>query len=159
MTTAEIFIHLLWRGDLCHFYFLLYDLLLLKFLYMQVLIVERSVEVITRLEEILSEPGREWIIRKASSYEEATTVIRENIPDVILLDISLPANGSFSLMEDIKKAGFQTTTIILSIHDDQFLNTQSKALGAEFYFDKYRDFDKIPETLSLIASKRIYTVQ
>ncbi len=122
---------------------------------MQVLIVERSIEIITRLEEILSESGRGWVIRKASSYEEATTIIRKNIPDVILLDISLPVNGAFSLMEDIKKAAFQTTIIVLSIHDDQFLINQCKALGAEFYFDKYCDFERIPETLSLIASERI----
>ena len=126
---------------------------------MQILIVERSVEVITRLEEMLSEAGRGWIIRKASSYEEASAFIRNNIPDVILLDISLPANGSFSLMEDIKKAGSQTTTIILSIHDDQFLINQSKVLGAEFYFDKYRDFERIPETLSLIEAERIVNIQ
>lgn len=126
---------------------------------MQVLIVERSIEIITRLEEIISETGRGWIICKASSYEEATTIIGNNAPDVILLDISLPDNGSFSLMEDIKEAGFQTTTIILSIHDDQFLINQSKVLGAEFYFDKYCDFERIPEMLSLIASKRIVNFQ
>lgn len=132
---------------------------MLKFSYMQVLIVERSVEVITRLEEILSEAGRGWIIRKASSYEEATFIIRKNIPDAILLDISLPGNGSFLLMEDIKKAGLPTTTIILSIHHDQFLINQFKALGAEFYFDKYSDFERIPETLSLIASEKIVNVR
>jgi len=126
---------------------------------MHVLIVERSVEVITRLEEILSEAGRGWIVHKASSYEEATAMIRKNVPNVILLDISLPANGSFLLLEDINEAGFQTISIILSIHDDQFLINQSKALGAEFYFDKYSDFERIPETLSLIASERIFNIQ
>ena len=110
---------------------------------MQILIVDRSIRVIDRLEEIVSEAENITAIHRAVCYEEAKKLFIENKHDAVLLDIDLPGNESLKLLKEIKKTGGETCVIILSIHMDNYTQEKYKSLGADFFFDKYYDFEKI----------------
>jgi DNA-binding NarL/FixJ family response regulator len=110
---------------------------------MQVLIVDNSIQIIERLEEILFEAGNIAAIHKASSYEEAKKLFKENKYDAVLLDNDLPGNESLKLLKEIKKTGEKTCIIILFTHMDNYIQEQCKYLGVDFFLDKYCDFEKI----------------
>ena len=121
---------------------------------MQVLIVDSSIEVIERLEEILGEADNITAIHSAVSYEEAARFLKENKTDVMLLDCSLPENGSLKLLTEIKIPGSNTCVIILSIlEDNNYKEELCKSLGADYFLDKYLEFEKIPGILNAIAGK------
>jgi len=120
---------------------------------MRILIIDSSTEIANRLEEILSESASEKSIYKAATYKDAVSFYKEYYPDVVLLDLSLHGNESFELLKSIKKSGKESFVIILSIHVDTRTREQCKRMGADLFFDKYNDFEKIPGTINEISKK------
>src|SRR5258706_732511 len=118
---------------------------------MLILIVDSSIQIIERLEELISESGNIITIHKAVSYEEARKLFKENKHDAVLLDIDLPGNKSLKLVREIKKTAGETCVIILSIYMDNYIQDHWKSLGADFFFDKYYDFEKISGLLSSLS--------
>jgi DNA-binding NarL/FixJ family response regulator len=116
---------------------------------MQILIVDRSIRIIERLEEIISEADNITAIHRAISYEEAKKMFKENKYDAVLLDIDLPKNDSLELLREIKKNRKETRVIILFTHIDNYIREQCKFPGADFFLDKYYDFEKISGLLAV----------
>ena len=116
---------------------------------MLILIVDSSIQILKRLEEIISETGNLTSIHKAVSYEEATVLIKKNRYDAVLLDIDLPGNKSLKLVREIKKAAGETRIIMQYTYLDNYLQQQYKSLGVDFFFDKYYEFEKICGLLGL----------
>lgn len=110
---------------------------------MKILIVDSSIQIIERLEEILSEAENITVIYRATSYEEAKKLFKENKHDVVLLDIKLPGNKALKLLKEIKKNRGKTCVIILFTEINNYILELFQFLGAEFFFDKYYDFEKI----------------
>src|SRR5882757_9368927 len=115
---------------------------------MLILIVDSSIEIIERLEELLSEAENITTIHKAASSEETKKLFEKNKYDMVLLDIDLPGNGSLKILKEIKKTGRETRVIILFTYIDKYIREQCKYLGADFFFDKYYDFEKIYDLLT-----------
>src|ERR1700752_2857730 len=114
-----------------------------QYIKMLVLIIDSSAGIIERLEEIISEAKKITSIHRAVSYEDAKILYKKNKYDVVLLDINLPRNKSLKLLKEIKKTGGKTFAIIMFTHMDNYILEQYKSLGADFFFDKYYDFENI----------------
>lgn len=119
---------------------------------MLVLIVDTSSQVMERLEEIISEAENVCAIYKAVSYEEAIKLFKKNKPDAVLLDSGLPGNKSVDLLREFKKINAAAVVIVLSIRMDDHTQEQCISLGADFFFDKYNEFEKIPGVINSIAT-------
>jgi len=115
---------------------------------MKILIIDNSVEMIERLEEIISEAPVSAIIYGALSYEAALKSFKENMPEVVLLDISLSGNRAITILKEIKEIEPATTIIVLSINTDDKLKEQCRILSADFFLDKYYEFEKIPAIIN-----------
>lgn len=121
--------------------------LYLKLKSMVVLIFDRSILISERLISLISEKMEGIIFYKADSYEEAIGLLDEFMPQVVLLDLNFPGNGTIPLLNKIRKANEKTVVIVLfSIADDHKLNLY-KEHGADFLFDKYHEFEKIPPVI------------
>ena len=90
-------------------------------------------------------------IHSAVVYEEAKKLCKQNRYDAVLLDIDLPGNESFKLVKEIRKTGKQSYIIILFTHMDNYVREQCQLLGADYFFDKYYDFEKIGELLRQLS--------
>jgi DNA-binding NarL/FixJ family response regulator len=121
---------------------------------MLVLIVDCSVQVINRLEEVLSEAKHIRAIHKAVSYEKAISFFKKSKPDIVLLDPDLPANKSVDLVSEIKKLNNVTAIIVLSIRTDDGTHEKFISLGADLFLDKYNDFEKLPEIVDAIGTSK-----
>ena len=121
---------------------------------MKILIIDNSVEMIERLEEIISEASVSAIIYGALSYEAALKSFKENMPEVVLLDISLSGNRAITILKEIKEIEPATTIIVLSINTDDKLKEQCRILSADFFLDKYYEFEKIPSIINDIPVKK-----
>ena len=121
---------------------------------MEVLIIDSSTQILERLEEIVSDSASAAGIHTATSYSEAAKLFNELKPDVVLLDLGLPASRSFDLIWEMKKLVPSAIVIVLSIHTDTNTQKQCHELGADLFFDKYNDFEKIPAILTTIADDK-----
>jgi len=123
----------------------------LKIIMMQVLIVDSSSEIVERLEEILTEANITTAIYNSFSYENAIRLFYEHEPDVVILCANLRKNESMKLLSEIKSVIYKTVVIILSINMDEYINEQCRLMGADYFLDKYRDFEKIPGIINVIT--------
>ena len=121
---------------------------------MTVLIVDSSTAIIERLASLISETGNVKTILKAETGKAVTELLKVSKPDVVLLDIGLPGNKSFDLIWEIKKSNAATAVIVLSIHTNVHMEEQCNSLGADYFFDKYHEFEKIPGVINSIAANK-----
>jgi DNA-binding NarL/FixJ family response regulator len=121
---------------------------------MRVLIVDYSIRIVERLEEMLSAMENITCIYTAVSYETASNLNQRIKPDIILLDICLPANNSFKILREAKAPGSTTHVIIMAVEKGNYVNEQCNLLGADFFFDKYSEFQKIPAAVRSIMNAR-----
>jgi len=121
---------------------------------MTVLVVDSSVQIIERLQLILWETGNIKTAYGAVSFKDAAKFLRENKTDVVLLDGGLPGNMSIDLLSAIKASTQKTQVIILDNRVDQPNQEKYKFHGADFFFDKYNEFEKIPGIIDTILSKK-----
>lgn len=121
---------------------------------MKILIIDNSLEMIGRLEEIISEVPVSPIIFGALSYDAALKSFKENMPEVVLLDISLSGNRAIKILKEIKEIEPGTVIIVLSINTDDKIKEQCRLLSADFFLDKYYEFEKIPSIINDIRLKK-----
>lgn len=120
---------------------------------MLILIIDSSIQIIERLEEIISEDENGTTIHRAVSAKEVKKLFGKNMYDLVLLDMDLPGNESLKLLKEIKKTDGKICVIILFAHIDNYIQEQCKSLGVDFFFDKYYDFDKITGLLRSLSFK------
>lgn len=122
---------------------------------MRILIIDSSIHVMQRLEEMILAVNVASFICISDSYETGLQIFIQNKPDVVLLGISLPENRCIKLLEEIKKDFLTVPVIILSISTNAELHYQCLQLGADYFLDKYYEFEKIPAVIMEIAGNRI----
>lgn len=121
---------------------------------MQILIVDSYREIINRLKDLVQETAGVKNILDASNYKDAVQLFRDKKPGVVILDINLPDNQSIDILKEIKNSALGTHVIVLSIHVNEQLQNQCELQGADYFFDKYHDFEKIPRVIEYIVSSR-----
>ena len=121
---------------------------------MKVLIVDTSVQILQRLEEMLSEMKSVGNIYKAVNYEEAVELCKENKISVVLLDSGLRDNGTINVLKYLKETGSVAAIIFLSTCYDDFILRECKSYNVDFIFDKYQEFYKITGIINSIAAKQ-----
>jgi DNA-binding NarL/FixJ family response regulator len=94
------------------------------------------------------------MIDRAFSYEAAQQLFNQNKPDVVVLDINLPGYTSYELLKEIKEKAPQTVVIVMSMRLDEYILQQCRNLGADFFFDKYHEFENVPVIISGMAQNK-----
>ncbi len=121
---------------------------------MDILIVDSSIHIIERLEEVLAETTCIVEVFTAISFMEAKQLYEEHKPAIVLLDIDMPLNESLTLLFRIKKRKTRTAVIILFNQLSDFLEDQCRMAGADYFLDKYHDYSRIPSIINEIAAKK-----
>jgi DNA-binding NarL/FixJ family response regulator len=116
-----------------------------------VLVVDSSVFIIERWQNILSETENIKTVYGAVAYRDASVLFKEIKPNVVLLDGTLPGSMSIDLLREFKAPNETATVIILANSIDRNIEEKCKSLGADFFFDKYHDFEKIPAFITANA--------
>jgi DNA-binding NarL/FixJ family response regulator len=113
-----------------------------------VLVVEDSLLIIERILRILNEADNIKMVIHAANYAESQKMINEIEADIILLDLNLPDKSGIELLKEIKTSHPQIKVIVLTNHANDNYREICTYMGADHFFDKSSDFDKIPGTIS-----------
>ena len=116
------------------------------------MIVKTATLMIRRLGELVSEYGEIEKIEVSISYLDASKKIKSNPPDIVLLDLGLPAKDSIKLLRMIKRDNPEIFVIAVSGSADERIKRQCEQAGADCFFDKYNEFEKIPDVIRQITS-------
>ena len=108
------------------------------------LIVDDNMRFIERMIGLLDENTNIGYINVANDYNEATRIIDEERPDVVLLDINLPGKSGIEILKQIRNSGKNSHVIMVTNHADEYYRDQCKEIGADHFLDKSNDFSKVP---------------
>jgi DNA-binding NarL/FixJ family response regulator len=113
---------------------------------MKVLIVDDSAIVGERLASILSEFEEVVLLDQVKDGLEALERIRTLKPDVVILDIGLPGRNGMEILEEVKREKLAPIVMILTNYPYPQYQQRCVEAGADFFFDKSIEFDRVPQT-------------
>lgn len=110
---------------------------------MKVVIVDDSPIVRARLITMLDDLENVQIVGQAKSGEEAIEVVTRINPDALILDIRMPGLNGVEVLERLKKSHPNLLIIMITNYPYQQYRERCLAAGADHFFDKSSEFDKI----------------
>ena len=117
---------------------------------MKLLIVDDSTVIRERLRTMINDIGNIEIAGEARNYKEAMEAISTTAPDIVILDINMPGKNGLDILLDIKLMVHPFIVIMMSNYSDFYYRNLCEKMGADYFFDKTTEFEKIPEVLSAL---------
>jgi DNA-binding NarL/FixJ family response regulator len=123
---------------------------------LRVFLVEDSRIIRERLTEALSVPGRIEVAGFADTEGGAVAALRETEWDALVLDLQLRQGSGFGVLRVLHDQGrpARAKVIILTSYAFALYRAKSEQLGADHFFDKSRDYDRVREVLEGMAVER-----
>jgi DNA-binding NarL/FixJ family response regulator len=113
----------------------------------KIFLVDDSEVVIERLKTILSEIEEVKVIGQANNPFDAINGIRELHPDAVILDLQMPGGSGIGVLLSIKQHHSAPTVLVLTNYPYPQYRKKCLEAGADFFFDKSTEFERIPEVL------------
>jgi DNA-binding NarL/FixJ family response regulator len=125
----------------------------------KVLIADDHSLVRAGLRRIIEESNTIIVTAEAEDGRQALTKLKESLPDVAVIDISMPGMDGFELIEHIKEYAPGLPIIVLTMHEeDQYVFRAIKA-GAKGYVTKRSAPEQITEAIKKVYQGGRYLTQ
>lgn len=122
----------------------------------KVLLVDDHELVRTGIRRLLSDvPGID-VYAEATSGEEAISAVRQDRPDVVLMDISMPGMGGLEATRRLTQSDPELKVIILTVHTDDPFPGQLLKAGAMGYLSKGGSIDEMIESIKTVHQGKRY---
>jgi DNA-binding NarL/FixJ family response regulator len=122
---------------------------------MKVFIADDSSEIRKRIIAMLSDLENIEMIGEAENVQDAINSIHEFNPDVVILDIRMPGGSGIDVLKKIEKRNESPVVIILTNYPHAQYRKKCIDAGADFFFDKSEEFERIVEVVSGISEGSI----
>lgn len=112
-----------------------------------VLVVDDTIQILDRVSGFLGEMNSVKSISRATNFSEAIVLLNEQQFHIALLDIHLPDRNGIELLGFIKKRYPEIIVLMLSNQTGRHYRKLCNELGAKYFIDKSKEFEKIPEII------------
>ena len=120
---------------------------------LKIFIADDSSIIREHITTLLSAISNVKIIGQAEDVPEAIRLIQEQKPNVAILDIQMPGGSGIDVLANVKKLESPPVVIMFTNHAyPQYEKTCTKE-GADFFFDKSKDFLKIREVINQLLGQ------
>jgi two-component system KDP operon response regulator KdpE len=99
----------------------------------RIVAVEDDPHVLDLIRTTLESAG--FVVSGATTGIEGTRRIRDELPDLVLLDVNLPDISGFEVLEDVRRS-LGIPCIMLTVQDDEDARVRGLELGADDYIGK-----------------------
>lgn len=120
----------------------------------RVLVVDDSSVVRARLVAMIREVRGVVVVDEARDAREALEVSRANPPDLVVLDIHMPGASGTAILPLLK--ALPTAPLVAVLTNDPHEAHRRECLlgGADFFFDKAKEFERVLEVIAEPESAR-----
>ena len=121
---------------------------------LRVVIVEDSAIIRARLAETLAEIPNVRIVGEAETESDALSLLSAGEWDAAILDLQLKQGTGLGVLKKLRQGGRPARTKVIVFTGYAFPQYRDRSLsfGADFFFDKSREFHRVREVLSDLAS-------
>lgn len=121
-----------------------------------ILIVEDHPVFRDGLIQLISRESDLYVSGEAESAPDALKLIALNIPDLILVDLTLKNSSGIELIKEIKKLYGDIPMLVISMYDETIFVDRVLQAGARGYIPKCETTGNIIEAIKQVLSGRIY---
>lgn len=100
----------------------------------RILVVDDEESIVKLVEYNLTQAGYE--VLTADNGLKALEIVREERPDLLILDLMLPGLNGMDVCQRLRKDGFNTSIIMLTARDDEIDRILGLEMGADDYVTK-----------------------
>ncbi len=121
---------------------------------LRVVIVEDSARIRARLAETLDEIPNLTIVGQVENEAAAIAMLRETGWDAVVLDLQLKQGTGLGVLKALAQGVRPPNATVIVFTNFAFpqYRERSLALGADYFFDKAREFHRVREILSSLAA-------
>jgi len=116
---------------------------------LKLLIVEDQKSILEELVEVLEAQG--YAVSKALTGKEAISLIQEQKPQIIILDLYLEDMSGLNVLKEAKAANPKTCVVVLTGFDVETTKEKAFAMGADYFLIKPIPWAVLKEYLAEIA--------
>lgn len=116
-----------------------------------ILIIDDSTIIRERLVNRLGRLPSVRLIEQAQDKISALAALENINPDIAIIDIQLPDGNGIDILGKIKKENHSTVVIVLTNYPYSVIRKRCLELGADYFFDKSTEFEKIFDVLDKIS--------
>jgi len=87
--------------------------------------------------------------------EQALQIVKDEVPDVMVLDLKMPGIDGMEVLRRVRKAYPQVQVIILTGHGSEKDEAEARRLGAFAYLQKPVDIERLVQTLRNAYKKKL----
>ncbi len=122
---------------------------------LRVFLVEDSPEVRDLLLDYLHVAGEIEIVGFADTEDDAVAAIVDEPVDAVIIDLKLRIGSGMTVIQRLRAARQipPPTLIVFTNHPLQAIRERAMKLGADYFFDKSIDYEKIRSTLRTLRDK------
>ncbi len=103
------------------------------------------------LAELLEHRGFIKVVGITGNVTEARQILRDQKPDVVIMDLNMPPTNGVTLLTELKEEGFNIPTLILTVSDAQEDLANSLRAGARGYLLKDIEPDELVDAIQRAA--------
>jgi DNA-binding response OmpR family regulator len=106
-----------------------------------ILVVEDSVDLVALLERVLKEQG--YDVRSEPDGDAGLASALQSAPDLLILDVGLPRRNGFEVVQELRRQGMTTPTLMLTARGDVADRVTGLDAGADDYLTKPFDSEEL----------------
>jgi DNA-binding NarL/FixJ family response regulator len=108
---------------------------------MRILVVDDSEAVRVRIATLLRDIEGVELVAEAEDAAGAVDISRSLQPDFVILDLNLPGPSGLEVLPLLKQRSAASTIVVLTNHAGEAYARRCRDLGADYFFDKSKQFE------------------
>jgi DNA-binding NarL/FixJ family response regulator len=123
---------------------------------LRVFLVEDSAVIREHLTETISALAHVEVIGHAETEADAIAALQAAACDAVVLDLQLREGHGFNVLKALRgpSAGRRIIVLVLSNYATPQYRGRSMEIGADYFFDKSREYDRLCEVLEELVARR-----
>lgn len=121
----------------------------------RVVIADDSCVIRCRLAQKISKLRGIIVARESDDVASTLEAIHAVHPNVVILDIQMPGGSGIDVLKKMKEEQSDVVVIILTNFPLLPLKKKCLELGADYFFDKTTEFEKVSEVLKQLSAQSV----
>lgn len=117
-----------------------------------ILVVDDHQIVREGVRSLLTTSRPDWAISEAASGEQAIKSIRDNPPDLVIMDVTMPDASGFEVTSHLREIGFDRPVLIFTMHESGRLVADVKESGGQGFVLKSQANEDLLRAIDILLS-------
>ena len=122
----------------------------------RVAIVDDHAMVRQALASVLGDDESLDVIAQGKDPAEAVQIVREESPDVLVLDYNMPGGGALPVLEEIGRTGSTVRTLVLTVQESPHYAIRVIEAGAQGFLVKSSAVEELLDAIGAVRRGEVY---